>query len=286
MSSEDSREKIIAFHGWQAAAFTAIRPLFPKLGKPVHDFLQRRNPTTVDPGAKDQLRSYERKTFSQQGEDGVLQEILYRIGPGDKSFVEIGVEDGSQCNTRLLVSRYRWGGLYVEASPEDCVKLRERWAHRNDVSVAHSFVTAENVADTFASNGVPKEFDLLSIDIDGNDYWIWKALCDYRPRVVVIEYNAAYPPPRKWVMAYDPNHRWDGSTHLGASLSALQNLGNQRGYALLGTDSHGLNAFFLRRDLLAASGFLEATDAEAYNPPGYGLLRIRWPYRDGPSVEG
>jgi hypothetical protein len=87
-------------------------------------------------------------------------------------------------------------------------------------------------------------------------------------------------------MAYDPGHHWDGSTHFGASLSALRNLGSRFGYALLGTESHGLNAFFLRRYLLPDSGFLEASAEEAYHPPRYGLLGTRFPFRYGPFVAG
>lgn len=280
---------VIAFHGWQADAFNLIRPLFPRLGKPVHDTLQRFNRSanldlTIQ-SPKNQLQPYERKVFSQQGEDGILHEIFFRIGSGRRYFVEFGVEDGTQCNTALLCKRYHWSGLYIEAEERWAQALRSRLAGRPDVAVEQAFVTAENLAAIFAKHDVPTEFDLLSIDIDGNDYWAWKALAHYRPRVVVIEYNAAYPPPRRWIMAYDPNHRWDGSTHLGASLSALGRLGEKLGYALLGTERHGLNAFFLRRDLLSSSGFLEASPEHAYHPPRYGLLGIRWPFRPGPFTE-
>ncbi|MGB6414921.1 MAG: hypothetical protein WBD57_14945 [Candidatus Cybelea sp.] len=234
---------------------------------------------------KNQLRPYEQSVYSQQGEDGILREIFLRVGPGDRYFVEFGVEDGAQCNTALLAGRYGWSGLYIEADDAHVVRLRDRWAKRPNITVDHSFITTDNIAAIFARNQVPRDFDLLSIDVDGNDYWLWKALGDYGPRVPVIEYNSAYPPPRCWIMAYNAGHTWDGTTHFGASLSALARLGSQRGYVLLATDSRGVNAFFLRRDLLQQSGLLAATPEESYHPPRYGMLGVRHSFRSGSFVE-
>lgn len=280
----DREAEVLALRGWQASAFKFVHLLlaYPfKLRQQLREKAQARSATA---DARYQLEEYEQNCSSQQGEDGILREIFYRIGPGRRFFVEFGVEDGSVCTTALLASRYRWGGLYIEADSQDVLKLRERWSSRSDITIREEFVTAENIAAVFAECGVPNEPDLLSIDVDGNDYWIWKALANYQPRVVAIEYNAAYPPPRRWIMAYDSSHRWDGTTHFGASLSAFQALGSRLGYALLGTDSHGVNAFFLRRDLIAGSGLREASAEEAYHPPRYGLLGLRFPFRDGPSV--
>ena len=145
-----------------------------------------------------------------------------------------------------------------------------------------AFVDRDNIAGLFAANGVPADLDLLSIDIDGNDYWAWEALGEYRPSLVVIEYNPTYPPPVSWIMAYDPAHRWDGTTYQGASLTALTRLAGRRGYALLGTDRHGVHAFFLRDDLVAASGFRVKPPEEAYH---FQRVFPKTPFGYGPSVE-
>ncbi len=279
----DEEGEVFALHGWQKPAFKLLHQLLAYPFK-LREHLRAQTRAGSGTDTRHQLEQYEQNVSSQQGEDGILREIFYRVGPGTRYFVEFGTEDGSVCNTALLASRYQWGGLYIEANGQDVQKLRERWAARSDITVREAFVTAENIAGLLADSGVPNEFDLLSIDVDGNDYWVWKALASYRPRAVVIEYNAAYPPPRRWIMSYDPKHNWDKTTHFGASLSAYQELGSRLGYALLGTDRHGLNAFFLRRDLLPGSGFREVSAEEGYHPPRYGILGLRFPYRAGPYV--
>jgi len=279
----EDEPKAIALRGWQ---IPASRMLHRVLAYPfnLRERLRMRSRGVAAAAVTRQLEPPERSAASQQGEDAILRDIFFRIGPGRRFFVEFGVEDGSVCNTSLLAARYGWGGLYIEADPQDAQKLRRRWAARSDIVVFAEFVTAENIAGLFADAGVPAEPDLLSIDIDGNDYWVWKALGEYRPRVVVIEYNAAYPPPRRWIMAYNPAHRWDRTSYFGASLSALTDLGAQLGYALIGTENHGLNAFFLRRDILPESGFAELSPEEAYHPPRYGLLGLPFPLGRGPSA--
>ena len=217
----------------------------------------------------DTINAYERRESSQNGEDGILHELFRRIGSERGFFVEFGVEDGRQCNTAALV-RAGWRGVMIEGDPEKFRGLAATYADTPAVRTVNAFVTAENIAELFAEHGVPTEFDLLSIDIDGNDYWVWEALAAYRPRAVVIEYNGAHPPPERWVMAYDPRHRWGDDTYYGASLASLAALGARLGYALVGTDQRGINAFFVRDDLLAAAGFPRRTAAEAYHPNAVG----------------
>ncbi|MFK7694087.1 hypothetical protein [Paenibacillus sp. HJGM_3] len=233
-----------------------------------------------------EMHSYERSYHSQNGEDGILQELFTRIGETNRYFVEFGVENGLQCNTYFLAAHRGWSGLMMEGSPLLFPQLQVHLAPYPQVKTAHHFITRENIVSLFGLYGVPPEPDLLSIDIDGNDYWVWQALSGYRPRVVVIEYNAAYPPPRRMVVRYNPDFQWNGTTYYGASLSSLAELGKQLGYALIGTDSRGVNAFFVRRDVLPSSGFPELTAGQAYNPPGYGLPGIGHPHGSGPIVDG
>jgi hypothetical protein len=188
------------------------------------------------------LRSHERRVYSQYGEDGVIRRIFERIGTTNRCFVEFGAKDGcALSNTANLRLHDGWTGLLMEGD-----------ARLAGGPVAHEFVTAENVNNLFARYGVPQSFDLLSIDIDGNDYWVWKAIRGYQPRVVVIEYNIFFAPHEARTIRYDPRHVWDESTYHGASLAALRKLGRTKGYALVTTDSWAPNAFFVKTSELPA----------------------------------
>lgn len=226
------------------------------------------------------LTRYSKRICSQNGEDGIIAEIFRRVPPQTKTFVEFGVEDGRECNTAYLARRCGWSGFYIEADAARFSALERSYAGY-PVRALNAKVTRENVVSLFESLGVPKEPDLLSIDIDGNDYWVWEALGAYRPAVTIVEFNLAYPPPAKWVMAYDPAFAWDDTSHFGASLSSLTDLGKRLGYALLGIDCNVVNAFFIRGDLLAASGLPETTPEAVFHfPPRFPTH----PYRPGPSL--
>ncbi|MFG0212417.1 hypothetical protein ACFU8X_04890 [Brevibacillus porteri] len=233
----------------------------------------------------DVLNRYEKRVFSQNGEDGIIEEIFSRIGTTNRYCVEFGVGDGSECMIKNLVTQHGWSGLAMEGDLNSCKKMSADYAPHPQLMIKCESITRENIVSLFEDNGVPKEFDLLSIDIDGNDYWVWQALSTYTPRLVVIEYNAAFSPPQKMVIEYQPDFKWGGTTYFGASLSSLAILGNRLGYALVGTDSKGVNAFFLRHDLLRQSGFSELTPEQAYHPPRYGKYEGGHPHQSGPHLE-
>ncbi|MBG9944223.1 hypothetical protein ABE237_16080 [Brevibacillus formosus] len=234
----------------------------------------------------DVLNRYERRVYSQNGEDGIIEEIFSRIGTTSNRYcVEFGVGDGSECMIKNLVTQHGWSGLAMEGDLNCCHKMAADYAAYPQVKIKNELTTKENIARLLEENGVPKEFDLLSIDIDGNDYWVWQALSAYTPRLVVIEYNASFPPPQKMVIVYQPDFKWGGTTYFGASLSSLAILGTRLGYALVGTDSKGVNAFFVRRDLLLQSGFPERTPEQAYHPPRYGAVDGGHPHQYGPYLE-
>jgi hypothetical protein len=224
------------------------------------------------------INDFERRVRSQNGEDGIVKELLFRIGVTERFVVEFGVESGIECNAAHWLLDYGWRGLLIEGDVHFAAAAAARYTGL-PVAIHQALVTAENIVPIFQQHRVPLAPDVLSIDIDGNDYWLWEALGSYRPRLVVIEYNAAYAPPNRWVMAYNPSHVWGRDTYYGASLSSLAELGRRLGYALLATDRNGVNAFFVRRDLLASSGFPERSAAEAYHP-----LFVRHPPGDGPFV--
>jgi hypothetical protein len=201
------------------------------------------------------LTNFEQKVACQNGEDGIIQEIFHRIGTTNKFFVEFGIQDGSECNTSNLLENHGWSGVWMEGSPQLADRALEHFS-RFPIKVMHRFLTTENLVSSFEEAGVPTEFDFLSIDVDGNDYWMWKSLGrHYSPRVVVIEYNATFGPRRSWVMPYDPAFRHDATAYFGASLEAMAALGKDLGYKLVGCESRGINAFFIRADL-ASTKFL------------------------------
>ncbi|MCB0377928.1 MAG: hypothetical protein KDD33_05490 [Bdellovibrionales bacterium] len=228
------------------------------------------------------LRNFEKKIYSQNGEDGIIAEIFDRIGTTNRFFVEFGFEDGQECNGRHLLENQGWSGLWIDGNVDSIAKARERFGN-SSVNISHSFITKDNIKGLFQEHQVPKELDLLSIDIDGNDYWIWQALKDYKARLVVIEYNASFPPPREYIMPYNQDHYFDGSNVFGASLTSLVKLAEELGYVLVSCDNQGVNAFFVREDLID-NHFPDAQQEASYHycAPKYRKLFFGHPPGRGP----
>lgn len=199
------------------------------------------------------LGRFERQVYSQNGEDGVLEEIFARIGTTNRQFVEFGVSQGLENNTAYLLLS-GWKGVWFEGSEKFFTSIQKTFASLIDqrqLYAKHAFITAEGIQSLFEEANVPAEPDLLSIDIDGNDYWIWKAITEYKPRVVVIEYNSLLGPAQPLAMPYDPKWVWDRKMHFNSSLKAYELLGKEKGYSLVYCNIMGCNAFFVRNDLLA-----------------------------------
>ena len=217
------------------------------------------------------LELYGFKVYSQNDEDGIIEEIFNRIGTTNKIFVEFGVENGLECNSHYLLHK-GWRGLWIEGNPKSFEEIFSKFfpvIRTGQLSVVNAFITKDNINHWISTAKVGGEIDLLSIDVDGNDYYVWQAIDVVRPRVVVIEYNAKFPPNHEWKMAYNENHIWDGSDWQGASLKALELLGRKLGYRLVGTNFTGSNAFFVRQEL-AGDHFIDPPTAEAlYNPARY-----------------
>ncbi len=218
------------------------------------------------------LNKFEFQAFSQFGEDGIIEEIFNRIGTTNKYFVEFGVEDGTETNTTYLLLK-DWSGLWIDGSADNVAEINKHFSGKiasKQLKVIQRFIRSENIESIFAENGVPAEPDLLSIDIDRNDYYVWEAITHYKPRVVVIEYNAIMRPGCSFKVAYDGEAVWDGTSHTGASLEALCELGNQKGYRLVGCSYAGVNAFFVREDF-ATTFASPYTTEHYYEPPRYFL---------------
>ena len=220
------------------------------------------------------LARHEATIYSQYGEDGIIAEIFRRVGTEDRYFVDFGAGDGNENNTILLLLG-GWSGLWIEALPGHAQSAASKFdaqIREGRLTLRNAFVTAENIEELFASAKVPKSLDLLSIDIDRNDYWVWKAIKSFSPRVVVIEYNAAFPPEISWVVNYEPASYWDGTSHFGASLKALELLGSEKGYSLVGCNLLGSNAFFVRNDLVGDKFAAPFAAENHYQPPRYYMV--------------
>jgi len=209
------------------------------------------------------------KVYSQNDEDGMIAEIFHRIGTTTKRFIEFGVEDGLETNSTFLLSQ-GWNGCWIEASKTGAARARQLFS-TYPVEVVEARMTVENADSLIGRLAGPGELDLLSIDIDSNDYWIWKAITSVKPRVVVIEYNATFPPFVRKTIDYNPNFDWDGSNYFGASLGALAAIGAEKGYSLVGCCAAGVNAFFVRSDLVKDHFCSPFTAENHYEPARYQL---------------
>ncbi len=215
------------------------------------------------------------RVYSQSDEDGILHEIFNRIGEGSRTFFELGTGEGLENNTLFLLVQ-GWRGVWLEGSGRKVSAARKKLAPmiaEGRLRLEQHFITAANINEMLHRLSPVREIDLLSIDLDGNDYHILRAIPSVAPRVIVAEYNAKFPSDVAWVMEYSEAHRWDGTDYFGASLKALESLLASRGYALVGCNLLGCNAFFVHKDLVSDPPFCSPFTAENhYEPPRYFLL--------------
>jgi len=232
-----------------------------------------------DPRFQDprRLLKYSFRVNSQNGDDGIIREIFRRIGTTDRVFLEIGVGDGTENNTAFLVTQ-GWTGFWIDGNDRFVDKAKKRGLDAH-IGLLRAFVSRENIVSLLQQLKVPAEFDLLSLDVDCNTYYIWEALTAYRPRVAVIEYNSSLPPDLEWKVKYDPAAIWDGSWNFGASLKSYELLGARLGYKLVGCDFHGNNAFFVRDDLVGDK-FAAPFTAENHFEPARPALAYHRPVRN------
>ncbi|MDR0590032.1 MAG: hypothetical protein LBG25_05760 [Spirochaetaceae bacterium] len=223
------------------------------------------------------LERFGYKVYSQNDEDGIIDEIFKRIGTEDKRFVEFGVENGLESNGHFLLHK-GWHGIWIDADRENISALYsffKRPIEDHRLIVINAFITTGNINQLIGVEGkCTGKIDLLSIDVDGNDYWIWEAIRCIDPRVVVIEYNAKFPPSYEWVMKYNEKYIWQEDDEQGASLKSLELLGKKLGYQLVGTNLNGVNAFFVKK-ALAKDLFPEPATAETvYNPARWNIQYV------------
>lgn len=219
------------------------------------------------------LQDAEFRVFSQFGDDGIIQHLVNILGIKETIFIEFGVENYNEANTRFLLENNNWRGLVIDADPsniEYIKKTQNYWRH--DLTALCGFVTAENINDTIADAGFAGDIGLLHIDVDGNDYWIWKAINVVRPAIVIVEYNSLFGSKRSITIPYEPHFirhvKHHSGLYAGASLNALCYLAKEKGYKFIGCNSAGNNAYFVLDGLAGAL-------AELSCEQGYILAKFR-----------
>ena len=192
--------------------------------------------------------------FSQYGEDGIIDWLVSRLPTIPKKFVEFGVEDYRESNTRLLLQLRNWQGLIMDGSNDFIQEIKAQdISSRHHVDAIYAYITKENINSLLEQNRMTGDIGLLSIDIDGNDYHVWQSIDIINPAIVVIEYNAVFGDLHSVTVPYRSDFfrskAHSSNLYFGASLPALILLGNEKGYTFVGTNTIGANAFFIRDDL-------------------------------------
>jgi hypothetical protein len=208
------------------------------------------------------------KVFSQHDEDGIVQYLINNLPIQSKTFIEFGVENYEESNTRFLLMNNYWQGMVLDACESDIHYIQnDKIYWQFDLQARQAWITKENINSLLGAAGFPEDVGLLSIDIDGNDYWIWEAIRLIKPRIVVIEYNSVFglePISIPYKEDFNRTSAHYSNLYYGCSLAALHSLAVRRGYILAGSNVWGHNAFFIRSDI--AGEFKGLQPREAYVP--------------------
>lgn len=218
------------------------------------------------------IKDYEFQVFSQFGDDGIIQFLLNNIEVYNKQFVEFGVENYEEANTRFLLECFNWKGLVIDSDLSHIKHIKsQNYYWRNQLSICSDFISKKNINTILQKNNFIGDIGILSIDIDGNDYWIWEEINIINPSIVIIEYNARFGDEESLTIPYnehfDRKKSKESNIYYGASLSALSKLAKKKNYSLICTNSNGNNAYFVKNDLLKTNNNLikERSSKECFN---------------------
>jgi hypothetical protein len=221
------------------------------------------------------IQQAEFKIFSQWGDDGIINFLCNYLDIPTTTFIEFGVEDYTECNTRFLLINNNWRGLIMDGSKNNMDKVRQEDIYwRYNLTAVDIFVTKENINNLLQQNNFTGETGLLHIDIDGNDYWIWKEINVINPVIVIIEYNSVFGSTNPWTIPYDAafyrTNAHHSNLYYGTSLLSACDLAKEKGYSFIGCNSNGNNAYFVRNDKVKnltikspEEGFADAQFAES-----------------------
>jgi len=215
-----------------------------------------------------EIANTEFRVYSQWGEDGIIQHLINKIEIPNKIFVEFGVENYTESNTRFLLQNDNWSGLVIDGSEKNIEYIKNDPIYwRYNLKAYEAFITKENIDNLIKQNGITGDIGLLSVDIDGNDFWVWRAIECISPRIVVCEYNSHFGDTHTISVPYDESfvrsEKHYSYIYYGASIAALEFLGKEKGYTLVASNEAGNNIFFIRDDLMG--NFKAVTAKEAYH---------------------
>jgi hypothetical protein len=215
------------------------------------------------------LNKFEFKVYSQFGEDGIIQFIIDNIKIQKNIFIEFGVENYEEANTRFLLENNNWEGLVIDSSNENIKYIKNKdYYWKNKIVAVCDFIKVSNINQIIKKNNIQGQVGLLSIDIDGNDYWIWECIEVIYPDIVIIEYNARLGFDKSLTIPYKEDFQRGISQDkifYGASLKALYSLGVRKGYSLVGTNMNGNNAFFVKNELIVGTKLVSKKPSECFN---------------------
>lgn len=260
--------KAMDYHEWTVNKFTTLRRKVRQYTTREFASEDQREDVALLTGqvAVRQIRQLEKldclwgaefRVSSQWGEDGIIEWLVYHLGDMPESFVEFGVQNYRESNTRFLLQNRNWRGLVIDGSEAYVDQIRrDRVSWRHDLTAIASFITRDNINSLIAGAGFKGELGILSVDIDGVDYWVWEAIQCVNPQVLIVEYNSAFGDLLPLTVPYTPDfvrgRAHYSNLYYGVSIRAARFLAEKRGYKFVGSNSAGNNAFFVRNDLADA----------------------------------
>jgi hypothetical protein len=218
----------------------------------------------------DSLQDYEFKVFSQWGDDGIIQHMIRSIEIKNKTFIEFGVEDFFESNSRFLMVNNNWSGFVIDGSQSNIDRLRGSYFYwMYELKSECEFITRDNIEELLEKSGFDYDLGLLHIDLDGNDYFVLEAINKYSPRILICEFNAVFGPERKitvpYIADFQRTKHHSSNLYFGCSLAAINQLAERKEYSLVGVNSASNNAYFIRNDLMTEK-IRKVSVLEAYRP--------------------
>jgi hypothetical protein len=211
----------------------------------------------------DNINLAEFKIYSQFGDDGIIQFLVNYLDIDNHNFIEFGVENYKEANTRFLLINNNWSGLIMDGSQNNIDQIKkDDIYYLHDINAVSVFITKDNINELIKSSGFSREVGILSIDIDGNDYWIWKEINTIDPVIVIVEYNSLFGYDNPWTVPYKKDfyitQEHYSNLYFGTSLLSLCDLAEEKGYSFIGCTSNATNAFFVRKDKMKGLKALSA----------------------------
>lgn len=220
------------------------------------------------------------KVFSQWGDDGIIQYLINNIDIKNKIFIEFGVENYTEANTRFLLINNNWKGLIFDGSEKNIEYVKNDEIYwKYDITAKAKFITVENINELIANENIKGNIGILHIDIDGNDYWVWKNITVVDADIVIVEYNSVFGNKRPITIPYNPefirSHEHYSNLYYGTSILSICDLAEEKGYCFVGCNSAGNNAYFVKNEKIGnikpttiQEGFVDAKFRESRDLSG------------------